>query len=260
MNNRLDPIIFNQREAYMNKKRAASLLGAGVVFLTGLVVWPGTLFADEDEMEWTLMRGGLLYDRWYKVIGERAPGEKHPLYPADGKYASKPGATWRCKECHGWDYNGKDGAYAKGKHFTGIKGIRGMDGGDPGKVVALLKGDHGYGDKLEDADLQALALFVTKGQTDMGQYIDSSSKMPKGGDAAKGAAYYNTMCSKCHGLDGTEPEDMSKSLGKQMGNPWEVMHKIQNGQPDEEMPALRALEPQVTVDIMAHIATLPKKP
>ena len=36
------------------------------------------------------------------------------------------------------------------------------------------------------------------------------------------------MCAKCHGMDGTEPDDMKKSLGKQMGNPWEVMHKILN--------------------------------
>jgi Cytochrome C oxidase, cbb3-type, subunit III len=242
----------------MNKKRAASLLGAGVVFLVGLFAWPGATLA--EEIESSMARGGLLYDKWYKVIGERAPGEKHPLYPAEGKYASKPGTTWRCKECHGWDYMGKDGAYSKGKHYTGTKGIRGMAGGDPAKVVALLKDDkHGYGAKLSATDLQDLANFVTKGQVDVDEYIDRSTKMPKGGDKAKGAAYFNTICAKCHGRDGTEP-DMDKSLGKQMGNPWEVMHKIMNGQPDEEMPALRALDRGVVRDIMAHIATLPKKP
>ena len=243
----------------MNKKRAASLLGVGIVFVVGALAWPGASLA--NEVESSMMRGGLLYDKWYKVIGERAPGEKHPLYPDDGKYASKPGTTWRCKECHGWDYKGKDGAYAKGKHYTGIKGIRGMEGGDPAAVVALLKDDkHGFGDKLEDEDLRDLANFVTKGQVDVDAYIDASSKMPKDGDGAKGAAYYNTICAKCHGRDGTEPDDMKKSLGKQMGNPWEVMHKIMNGQPDEEMPALRALDKGVAVDIMSHITTLPKSP
>jgi thiosulfate dehydrogenase len=44
-----------------------------------------------------------------------------------------------------------------------------------------------------------------------------------------------------------------------MGNPWEVMHKIMNGQPNEQMPALRAIDRQVAVDIMAHLATLPKE-
>ena len=242
----------------MKKNRAISLLSAAIFLVVGSLAWSGGALA--DEMEASLMRGGLLYDKWYKVIDERAPGEKHPLYPADGKYASKNSSNWRCKECHGWDYRGKDGAYAKGKHYTGIKGISGMKGGDPAKVIALLKGDHAYGDKLEDQDLQDLANFVTKGQIDMSAHIDSASKMPKGGDAAKGSAYYVTLCSKCHGMDGTEPDDMKKSLGKQMGNPWEVMHKILNGQPDEEMPSLRALDPGVTVDIMSHLSTLPKKP
>ncbi len=48
-------------------------------------------------------------------------------------------------------------------------------------------------------------------------------------------------------------------MGAQMGNPWEVMHKILNGQPGEEMPALRAFDRQVVLDIMAHMATLPKE-
>ena len=243
----------------MSKKRAATLFGAGLVFLVGVLAWPAASLA--DEIESSIARGGILYDKWYKEIGEKAPGEKHPLYPADGKYAEKSGDTWRCKECHGWDYKGKDGAYAKGKHHTGIKGIDGMAGGDAAKVVALLKdSEHGYGDKLSAEDLQDLANFVTKAQVEMAMYIDSGTKMPKGGDKAKGAAYFNTMCAKCHGKDGTEPDDMKKSLGKQMGNPWEVMHKIMNGQPDEQMPALRALDRGVVVDIMAHITTLPKKP
>ena len=36
-----------------------------------------------------------------------------------------------------------------------------MAGGDPAAVVALLKApEHGYGDKLSDADLTDLANFV----------------------------------------------------------------------------------------------------
>ena len=64
------------------------------------------------------------------AIEAKAPEQSHPLYPADGEYAAKPKANWRCKECHGWDYKGRDGAYAKGSHYTGIKGIRQWAGGD----------------------------------------------------------------------------------------------------------------------------------
>ncbi len=213
-----------------------------------------------DEMESSYVRGGKLYDKWYKVIDVDAPKASHPLYPSDKKYAKKPKSNWRCKECHGWDYNGVDGAYASGSHSTGITGVAGMKGADPAKVVAVLKGaDHGYGDKLSDADMTDLANFITAGLTDMDQYIDAATKMPKGGDAARGAAYFNTVCANCHAADGTKPKEMGKSLASQMGNPWEVMHKIVNGQPDEKMPALRVFGMQPVLDIMAYIATLPKK-
>ena len=167
--------------------------------------------------------------------------------------------TWRCKSCHGWDYKGTDGAYAKGSYKTGIKGINAMAGADTAKIIAVMKDDtHKYSGKLADADLNDLAMFVSKGQIDMSKYIDSATKTVIGGNAARGQDYFETMCSQCHGKNGDMPKDMKKTLAKQLSNPWEVMHKISNGQPGEQMPGLRTLDPQVTVDIMAHLATLPK--
>ena len=208
--------------------------------------------------EAAIAEGGRLYDKWYKVIDADEPKTAHPLYPKDKKYADKPGANWRCKECHGWDYQGKDGAYASGKHHSGIIGVAGARGKDPAAIVAALKdSSHGYAGKMSDEELQRLALFVSKGQVDMDKYIDRASKKPRG-DAKKGAAHYETLCSGCHGYKGTEPEDM-KPLGKLMSNPWEVLHKILNGQPAEAMPAMRSVDRQIAVDIMAHLATLPKE-
>jgi len=223
---------------------------AGVLSLTGSLA--------TAEMESSLARGGKLYDKWYAVIKADKPTESHPLYPASGQYAEKAASNWRCKECHGWDYMGKDGAYASGKHATGIKGINDMKGADTADIVALLKADeHGFGTALTDADLMDLANFVSQGQIDMDPYIDRASKAPKG-DATKGEAYYNTICAGCHGVDGKLPKEM-KPFGAQMGNPWEVMHKILNGQPGEQMPALRALDRQIVLDIMAHMTSLPKE-
>jgi mono/diheme cytochrome c family protein len=223
---------------------------------TSVLAVSGTALA--GEMESTLARGGQLYDRWWAVTGTDAPKAANPAYPDAGKYKGKKGADFRCKECHGWDYMGKDGAYASGSHATGIGGIAGAAGGDVNAIVAALKAEpHNYGDLMDDADLMDVAHFVSTGQVDMNRYIERSSKMPKG-DKAKGEAYYNTICAGCHGKDGKLPDDM-KPFGAQMGNPWEVMHKILNGQPDEQMPALRALDHQITVDIMAHLTTLPKE-
>ncbi|MHA1549775.1 MAG: c-type cytochrome [Alphaproteobacteria bacterium] len=226
-------------------------IGAGAV----LIAPTGAAAA---EMDSSYVRGGKLYDKWYKVIGADKPTESHQLYPSDAKYADDPGSNWRCKECHGWDYMGSDGAYASGSHSTGIKGINGLRGADPAAVVAILQADdHGYGDLLSEDDLMDLANFVTQGQIDTDPYIDRANKAVIGGDAEKGAAYFNTVCANCHREDGTRPKDMGKSLAAQMGNPWEVMHKIVNGQPHEQMPALRAFGMQPIVDIMAYVATLP---
>ncbi len=97
-----------------------------------------------------------------------------------------------------------------------------------------------------------------KGQVDTHRYVDRSTTMPIGGDKAKGEQYFNTVCANGHGKQGKQPPAMTP-MGAQMGSPWEVMHMILNGPPGEEMPALRAFDRQVVLDIMAHLATLPKK-
>ena len=69
--------------------------------------------ADEDDRSevWSVARGGQLYDKWWAVLGHDKPKQTHPAYPAEGK--QKGDSTWRCKECHGWDYRGADGADTK---------------------------------------------------------------------------------------------------------------------------------------------------
>ncbi len=211
------------------------------------------------EVESSLARGGRLYDKWYKVIKAKAPEKAHPAYPADRKYAAKPKANWRCKECHGWDYSGKDGAYSKGKHSTGIIGINGAFGRDPSEIVALLKDEtHGYTDEMMDpADFEDLALFVSMGQFDMDEYIDRSTGDAKG-DSARGEPLYATLCAGCHGFDGMKIKGVL--LGKEaQSNPWETLHKMMNGQPAEVMPPQRAVDRQNPVDILAYLRTLPTK-
>jgi thiosulfate dehydrogenase len=241
------------------KRWLSALLGA-VILLAG-----ATLSA--EEIDSSIARGGRLYDKWWKVTGAPEPKGPHPAYPADGKYKGKGGTDWRCKECHGWDYLGKDGAYSKGSHFTGIKGIQGAADGDPAKIAATLRDrTHAFGGMLRDEDVRDLANFVAKGQVKMDQYIDRATKKVKVGDKARGAAIYNTVCANCHGRDGTLDEDGKplKDDAEPLGlvandNPWETLHKIRNGQPGERMPALRAFDLQVALDILAHLQTLPTK-
>ncbi|MDQ7079802.1 MAG: c-type cytochrome, partial [Paracoccaceae bacterium] len=214
--------------------------------------------AQARDLSYSIARGGRLYDNWYKVIGGQKPDETHPLWPASN--TKKAGATTnRCKSCHGWDLRGADGAYGKGSsYYTGIKGLTAMKGKPNEEVIAILKGpEHGYDGKMDEQDFVDLANFVTKGQVDLSLVIDYQTKMAKG-DPVKGESYYNGICAGCHGLDGKKIKDMEDPVGElARDNPWEIFQKIQNGQPKEEMTALRVLPLEVTADILAYIQKMP---
>lgn len=219
----------------------------------------GFLNAAKAEDVSSLARGGQLYDKWFKVIGAEEPTDTHPAWPASNT-KKKGNATHRCKSCHGWDLMGKDGAYSSGSYQTGIKGLRDYQGASVARVIEIMKGPaHGYSGKMSDQDFTDLANFVTAGQIDMDGIIDRETRLARGGNADKGAAYYNTVCAGCHARDGKEPKDMAPLGALSNKNPWEIVHKIQNGQPDENMPAMRAFDLQVTVDLLTHLQTLPRE-
>ncbi len=223
--------------------------------LAAIALACGATVAQAQETDSAIARGGRLYDKYFGENKAAKPTADHPSYIKDGKYGKD--SSWRCKECHGWDYKGKDGAYAKGGHFTGIKGINGAAGKDPAMIAALLRDKtHGYTEaQLSAKDASDLALFVSRGQGNLAKYLDASNKST--GNGAKGEAYYNTLCAGCHGLDGKKVKD-GPALGSVADNGAEMMHKLLNGQPGEAMPALRALDHQVAADIAVHLTKLPK--
>lgn len=228
------------------------IVAAAMACLVALVT---TFPAGAAETESAIARGGRLYDKWFNENKAAKPTADHPAYTVkEGKYGKD--ASWRCKECHGWDYRGKDGAYAKGGHATGIKGIQGAAGKDPAAIAAVLRDKtHAYTEaQLGARDLADLSLFVSKGQVDMVRYVDGGKAK---GSGAKGEVYFNTLCAGCHGLDGKKLKD-APPLGSVADNGYEMMHKILNGQPGEAMPALRALDHQIAADIAVHLTSLPK--
>jgi mono/diheme cytochrome c family protein len=225
-----------------------------VLAIVAATSWAEAL-ADDDLA--SIVRGGRLYDNWYMETKGLVPQAPHPAYPADQRYANEPKVNWRCKECHGWDYLGRDGVYFEGAHFTGVKGIRAMAGADPERIVAVLKDEtHAYNGLMSDRDFRDLANFVRKGQVDMGAYIDRASRKAKG-DKTRTEAYYATICANCHGRDGLKIRTMPPLGIVAKENPWEALHKMLNGHPAESMPALRALGMPILVDVLAYVQTLP---
>jgi thiosulfate dehydrogenase len=225
--------------------------------------------ADASEA-WVRAKGGLIYDNWWEALNRPKPNSTHPAYPKSGKESGA--VTWRCKECHGWDYKGKDGKYAGGSHATGIKGIRAAAGRDPKEIVKLVRAaPHRYTPSMiGDAALERLAIFVSRGQHDTDAYIDDETGDVRGGAVSRaeflerGRGIYQTTCAACHGFDGRrfnfgdnrEPVFVGTEA---RSNPWEVLHKIRNGHPGAEMINLRAFAMADSAALVGYARTLPSR-
>lgn len=190
-----------------------------------------------------LVQGALLYDHWPKVIDKNPSTGNHPLYPEASK--KKGVTTWRCKECHGWDYIGKEGRYKSGSHFTGISGIDKAKGKSAEKVYASLKDSankHDFSTMMSDEDLWALTRFIKEGAYDIAGAINTDGKAS--GDSSKGKGMFAASCLDCHGAGGNEYDFESKKEGIQgvgflaNDNPQETLHKILWGNPGTDMPSL----------------------
>jgi thiosulfate dehydrogenase len=134
---------------------------------------------------WTLAAGGRIYDNWWEALDRKEPKGTHPSYPQAGKQAGS--ATWRCKECHGWDYRGDRGNYGTGSHFTGIPGIDVAIGKPTEEIAAILRdASHGYTpDMINNDELIRVAAFVSRGQVDVAKYVDLKTREVVAGNANK---------------------------------------------------------------------------
>ncbi|MBI1827394.1 MAG: PQQ-dependent sugar dehydrogenase, partial [Planctomycetes bacterium] len=204
------------------------------------------------------LRGGRMYDTWWLEAGVAEPSSDHPLWQyrpdmvSDGATGS---ATWKCNECHGWDYLGASGQYASGPQHTGFSGIRGTqlsgtalfdllkqppsNGGGAG----VLNG-HNYATVLSDNDIHDVVAFVLLGTVDSNSYINPSNGVFLG-DPVQGGSNYTgggtqTHCVTCHGSRGTninfgtptEPEFLGTTA---VNEPWLFLHRARMGFPGGEM-------------------------
>lgn len=221
----------------------------------------------------SMARGGLLYDTWWKVVpGAAEPEENQPLWSLQNTNKRRGSVSWRCKECHGWDYKGKDGAYGSGSRFTGFPGVwAAAQKKSAGELAAILRGSpnpqHNFSSVLRPEDIADLANFLKTGLVDMVKYVDTKSKKPIGGDIERGKAQY-AICAACHGPDGRKLNFGSDKEPEFVGtvakaNPQEFIHKIRAGQPGSNPPMPAALvmgwDIKQVLDVLAYSQTLPEK-
>ncbi len=216
----------------------------------------------------SVIRGGKLYDNWIGVLDTKAPDGNHPLWALQTTNTRIGPGTWRCRECHGFDYKGKDGDYGAGTHLTGFPGVLGVQVKSTTEIMAILKGSsnpkHDFSKLLAEKDLKDLSSFLKNGLFDMKTLIDSSSKQPVKGDAKAGQAVYG-RCVECHGVNGQKINFGTASApnfvaGYGKDNPWGFVHRVQMGVPGTPMPAaFGQLTDKQLQDLLAYAQSLPVK-
>ncbi len=215
-----------------------------------------------------LSDGGQLYDKWWEVLGMEAPEGDNPLWATQSTNTRSGADTWRCKECHGWDYKGKDGVYGSGSHKTGFPGILGSASKSSVELLSWLTGgenpDHDFSGLMEDFALNALVAFTQNEMADITANVNPDKTV--NGDPVNGKTLFEGTCAACHGVDGKRINFGSANDPEYVGtiasdNPWEFFHKTSFGQPGAPMPRGRGLgwDMQQIADLLAYAQTLPTK-
>ena len=213
------------------------------------------------------VRGGQLYDKWWAVAGVTTPTGNHPLYPQAGLQSGS--STFRCKECHGWDYKGDLGAYGPGSiHYTGIRGVFGTTM-TPKELFDLLSADpdevanghdmDAYG--MSEEDLWDVVRMTLEDVVLTNVYIDDDGLFRPA--PSSGQSSFDVSCATCHDFDGAAINFGSDEMPEYIGglarsNPWEFLHKTRFGHPASPMPASELLLWSVSeaAEVGAYAATL----
>ncbi len=267
----------------------AKTLKAGTVTDPGITTgtFSEALYNDATKIVGDLVRGGLLYDKWWEATSppKAAPASRHPLWPVNANSEVTLPSTWRCSKCHGWDYRGADGVFKDGSNFSGIRGIiptnsTAVKFTTAADVFNYIKtgSNHAFGKLLSDIDIYGLTRFVMS-QRDLHRadkapfhFIDDISGTTIGTSITNGSTLFGPTCgtgSGCHNLDGKGIDfaDGAKGTGEDEFvdtvanvNPWEFMHKVLYGQPGSS-PSMPTLITSVAdlgttvakaADILAH--------
>ncbi len=179
--------------------------------------------------------GGKLYDKfWASETGWTAP---NGINAAD---ITNYGDFYRCKQCHGWDQMGREGAYIDRapkttrpsvgpsliepiendpieEFYDHLKNVTGR----PVDPTLTQDGTTGSGDAmpafgtiLTDEEIWDIIKFLKEERLDVTQLYDltttgtyptgtkSFSNIGKDGDPAAGDAFFSANCAGCHGADG----------------------------------------------------------
>ena len=229
---------------------------------------PGKAPEEPKATAFSIVEGGLMYDKWWMAVEDATePTTDHPLWALQDTNTRSGSTTWRCKECHGWDYTGEDGAYSEGSHYTGFPGVYDaylsktkaqlMDA-----ITGGTDSQHDFSSVLSEAALENLVNFLKEGIIDDTKYIDYDTKKTIGADVAYGEELYTSTCVACHGADGKQIDFHHGEgvKGVANDNPCETLNKIRYGHPGPSMPAgvTNGWSVQDALDVLGYTQALPE--
>jgi mono/diheme cytochrome c family protein len=218
-----------------------------------------------------IIQGAILYDNWFAALGVDAPSGDMPIWSRQKTNSRSGPETWRCVECHGWDYRGAQGAYATGSHFTGFPDVTTLaESLNEIDIVNHLKGAndpaHNFSAYLTEPAMAQLAAFLKFGIIDDSLYIDPISMRVIGGDSRNGKRLFEGTCIPCHGQDGStiifRTEGIDETLGDvAQRDPWRFLHRTRFGVAGTSMPigANLGWTPEDGRDILSYVQTLPSR-
>src|SRR5512133_3658187 len=219
----------------MQRRLIPIFILAVAVTLLGIAATTITFHLASDDVT----VGGQLYDKWYAVLNTTPPSGNMPIWERQKTNTRSGADTWRCSECHGWDYKGSEGAYGNGSHQTGFPNVMKLAADMPAdEIVAHLKGSkdpsHDFSKYLDDASLNKLVKFLKEGLIDDSEFIDSTTLKVKGGDMTHGKQLFESTCAECHGTDGKKIVFRTEGVNEYLGNvatrdPYRFLHRTRFG-------------------------------
>ncbi|MEX1248716.1 MAG: cytochrome c [Anaerolineales bacterium] len=222
------------------------------------------------EVPGDAIHGGRIYDNWILALDTSPPEGNHPLWGQQDNNARSGVITWRCVECHGWDYKGADGAYGPySNHYSGFGGVESVIGSSQEDVIDWLDGtnnpEHNFLTWTTATALNDLAAFLRTQQVNTDLIIDPATGEALG-NRGDGMALYEAACASCHGDQGTEMNFGSTVAPLYLGDiaaadPWQALHKIRFGSPTSgRMPSSEEQDWSLSMvaDVLAYMQVLPR--
>ena len=241
------------------------------VILSALVwlIASTALAAEATPSPDNILRGAQLYDKWYAVLGVDPPAGDMPIWSRQTTNTRSGEDTWRCSECHGWDYRGAQGEYQAGSHYTGFPDllmlVQDLQVED---IVNHLRGGldpaHDFSAHLDDTSMTELGEFLKFGTIDATTYINPISLRVIDADFSHGQQLYQSTCINCHGEDGKKIVFRIEGIDEYLGSianrdPYRFLHRTRFGVAGTDMPVGMNLgwQPADGRDVLAFAQTLP---